>query len=353
MMQNILLNNRYQIIKKLGRGGFGTTYLAQDIKSSNSLCAIKQLNPHHADITTAKKLFRREADILYCLKEIHQIPKFIDYFEEDNHSYIVEEYIQGQPLDKLLGQKWGSQKIIIFLWEILSILQLLHQKNIIHRDIKPSNLIQRGQDSKIVLIDFGAVKKLEDKQLQHQNNQFSNGEYGTCIYHPGYAPPEQIEGRPLLNSDLHALGMTAIHLLTGKDPRELIRDKNDNIIWSQEFSSSKYLTDILDKMVKTDFQLRYQSVEEVLKAIKESEEPTRQLVSSQSSNTMNKNTSQPKKELKKKWYVPLVLVSMVIVGSEFIYPWIRPWYYLYQDNHLLESVFEKYQRQRFEGLTIC
>ena len=318
MMQNILLNNRYQLIKKLGRGGFGTTYLAQDIKSSNSLCAIKQLNPHHADITTAKKLFKREADILYCLKEIHQVPNFIEYFEEDNHSYIVEEYIQGQPLDKLLGKKWGSQKIIIFLWEILSILQLLHQKNIIHRDIKPSNLIQREQDSKIILIDFGAVKKLEYKQLQHQNNQFSNREYGTCIYHPGYAPPEQMEGRPLLNSDLHALGMTAIQLLTGKDPRDLIRDDNDNIIWSQEFSDSKYLTDILDKMVKTDFQLRYQSVEEVLRAIKDSEESIK-----------------PKPN--PKWYVPLVLVIMVIVGSEFIYPWIRPWYYLYQGNHLLDT----------------
>ena len=346
MEPNILLNNRYQIIKKLGRGGFGTTYLAQDIQLSNSLCAVKQLNPNHADITTAKKLFKREADTLYCLKEIHQVPNFIDYFEENSHSYIVEEYIQGQPLDKLLGKKWGSQKVIIFLWEILSILQLLHKKNIIHRDIKPSNLIQREQDSKIVLIDFGAVKKLEDQQLRHQNNQFLNRECETRIYNPGYAPPEQIEGRPVLNSDLYGLGITAIQLLTGQDPRALMRDDNDNIIWSQEFSNYQYLTDILDKMVKTDFQSRYQSVEEVLRAIKDSAEPTRLLDSVEPTrlipypqilNTIIKTIAQSKKELKQKWYVPLVLVSIVIVGSEFIYPWMRPWYYLYQGNHLLDT----------------
>ena len=335
-MMQTLLNHRYQIIKKLGRGGFGTTYLAQDVQSSNSLCAIKKLNPYHADLAAAKRLFKREAAILSCL-EIHQVPKFIDYFEEDSHSYIVEEYVKGQPLDDLLGKKWRTHKIIIFLWEMLSILQLLHKESIIHRDIKPANLIERERDRKIVLIDFGAVKKLETKYIPTHNNQVCHNGGGTCIYNPGYAPPEQIEGKPLLNSDLYALGMTAIQLLTGKHPRDLMRDDQDNIIWSEEFADSRYLTDILNKMVKPNFQSRYQSVEEVFKAMKEADEPTIILRTSQSANTSTATIPQPKKERQRPWYMPLVLGFIAIVGSEFISPWVRPWYYLYQGDRLLDT----------------
>ena len=94
MIQTVL-NNRYQIIKKLGSGRFGTTYLAKDLQKSNSLCAVKKLNPASADIKTAQKLFKREANTLLRLQEVPQVPNFIDYFEEGNRSYIVEEYIEG------------------------------------------------------------------------------------------------------------------------------------------------------------------------------------------------------------------------------------------------------------------
>ena len=315
-----MLNNRYQIIQKLGQGGFGTTYLAKNIQSSDSLCAIKQLNPNHADIETAKKLFEREANTLLLLQEVPQVPQFIDYFEENNHYYIVEEYIEGTPVDSLLGEKWNSQSIIIFLWDILSILQLLHQKNIIHRDIKPSNLIQREQDGKLTIIDFGAVKELKDVQYQMP---------GTCVASPGYAPPEQAMGTPRLNSDIYALGTTAIQLLTQTHPQDIIKDENDNVIWTTNLVAPKFLTDILNKMVKNNYQERYQSVAEILKAISNSklggELPPETII------------DRSEKDWKKICYVSSLLGSIAIVGSEIFYPWIRPWYYLHQGNSLLDK----------------
>ena len=138
-----MLNKRYQIIKELGCGGFGTTYLAEDKEADNSLCAVKKLNSDRADLEIAQKLFKREADTLLQLQEVYQIPKFIDYFEESGCNYIVEEYIEGYAVEDLISHHWNVANIAIFLWDILSILQLLHNKNIVHRDIKPSNLIQK------------------------------------------------------------------------------------------------------------------------------------------------------------------------------------------------------------------
>lgn len=129
----------------------------------------------------------------------------------------MEEYIEVSSLEELLNHQWSMENILIFLWDILSILQLLHRQNIVHRDIKPSNLIQRNKDNKFTIIDFGAVKEINVEQQ----------EKGTCIYHKGYAPIEQMQGIPQLNSDIYALGMTAIQLLTREPPRELIRDEDE------------------------------------------------------------------------------------------------------------------------------
>ncbi len=340
MLQTVL-NDRYQIIKELGYGGFGTTYLAKDTHSGNSWCAIKKLNPDHADIQTAQKLFKREADTLVRLQEIHQVPKFIDYLEENNHFYIVEEYIEGDSLDSLLEHQWNLESIIIFLWEILSILQLLHNKNIVHRDIKPSNLIQRKKDYKFTIIDFGAVKEIEPEQPL---------KVGTCIYHQGYAPVEQMRGTPRLNSDIHALGMTAIQLLTKEPPRELTRDAQDNVVELATISAPSWLIDILNKMVRTDFQKRYQSVEEILKDLgRRNNGNTREnsflqtdskLAETKPINNIEQSDVQTltkARDRRKLRYLPLIVIPLLLIGSEVIKPWIRPWYYLNQGNKLLDE----------------
>lgn len=350
MLQTIL-NARYQIIRKLGSGGFGTTYLAKDIRSNYSWCAIKKLNPVQADIETAKKLFKREADTLLKLQQTPQVPKFIEYFSEDNCDYIVEEYIDGFSLEDLLSYRWNIESVIIFLWDILSILQLLHRHNIVHRDIKPSNLIKRKQDNKFTIIDFGAVKQIDPQQTER----------GTCIYHQGYAPIEQMQGMPQLNSDIYALGMTAIQLLTQEPPRELIRDHCDRVIAPDSRIAAEWLIDILNKMVRTDARERYQSVEEVLKDLNQrnnfhefslslpASDPS--LKSSVQDNNPESTVIQAttRSQLRRKTiYLPIVVVLLLLVGSEIIKPWIRPWYYLREANSLLDRNQSQQSLSRYQ-----
>lgn len=370
MVENIDSNKlslragRYQIIKKLGRGGFGITYLARDNCSDKSHYVIKQLDTRTADINTARRLFQREAETLQQLKQADHIPEFFDYFEEGEQYYIVEEYIEGQPLDRLTQEPWNQYKIIIFLWEMLSVLEVLQHKNLIHRDIKPSNIILREKDNKFVLIDFGAVKQI-DTERQGQGNE-------TLIYNPGYAPPEQMEGKPALNSDIYALGITAIELLTKITPQYLVRNPNGDINLDREVNASSALITILNKMVKTNWQERYQLAEEVLKAIQNIENIEKKpaamqttlvssanskqkitkgflvgvvqsfLVSVQttlvSSANVQQNQTQPKskQKIKKSFLLPVVILGVGVLALEFIYPVIRPSFYNYQGDNLLD-----------------
>lgn len=266
-MTEELLGGRYEIIRELARGGFGVTYLARDTLSTDPPCVVKKLNPQIADVEAAKRLFQREAHILNYLQQSQQIPKYINYVEECQNYYIVQEYIQGKSLDKLMDRRWSKEEVLNCLHEILSILKHLHQINIIHRDIKPSNIMRRDIDRKFVLIDFGAVKQLypTDSFRQSYNQQLPPH---TMIGTPGYAPAEQLEGRPGLNSDIYGLGMTAIHLLTGIEPKNIRRDRQtDKIVFPEGIEIDDFLANILTKMVDPSPDRRYQSVVEVLESL--------------------------------------------------------------------------------------
>ena len=329
------INNRYKIIKQLGYGGFGTTYLAEDEQQNRELCAVKKLNPQLADVETAKKLFKREADTLLRLQSVAQVPKFIDYFEADGGVYIVEEYIEGTSLENAIYHHWNIENIVIFLWDILSILQLLHDKNIVHRDIKPSNLIQRQKDYKFTIIDFGAVKEIDPSKPKA---------IGTSIYHQGYAPTEQVQGIPRLNSDIHALGMTTVELLTKEPPREIIRDANDRVISPDSNLAPVWLIDILNKMVRSDPDKRYQSVEEVLKDLGDrnnSPSPVKpaatEIIDPVPPPTAPEIAPKTGKSwLRKAWYLPLGSIVALVTISELANPWLRPKYHIQQGNSLLD-----------------
>ncbi|MBD2431898.1 MULTISPECIES: serine/threonine-protein kinase [Fischerella] len=329
---NKLLCGRYQIIQELGRGGFGVTYLATDT-FSNVLCAIKKLDPLNADLETAKRFFHREVNILNTLQTNQQVPKFFDYLEENNNYYIVEEYIEGTSLADLVGQKWSEQTVVNFLQQILSVLAYLHAKNIIHRDVKPSNLIIRKGDKRFVLIDFGSVKKLEK-----QYPSFQSSVTQTMIGTPGYAPSEQMAGRPRFNSDIYALGLTAIQLLTGMHPRELRWDEKDNILLPSDIQIDDSLAVVLTKMVHNNPDQRYQSVEAVtedLNKTKISSPPTQP----PTYYTANRRGVLANLRFLGIWQIPIVLILLagIIACVEFIHPFIRPAYYLHEANNLLDE----------------
>ncbi|MFB2769097.1 tetratricopeptide repeat protein [Pelatocladus sp. BLCC-F211] len=329
---NNLLCGRYQIIQELGRGGFGVTYLATDT-SSNILCAIKKLDPLNADLETAKRFFHREVNILNTLQTNQQVPKFFDYLEEDNNYYIVEEYIEGTSLAELVHQKWPEYTVVNFLQQILSVLAYLHAKNIIHRDVKPSNLIIRKGDNRFVLIDFGSVKKLDSQYPSYQSSITQ-----TMIGTPGYAPSEQMAGRPRFNSDIYALGLTAIQLLTGMHPRELRWDEKDNIILPSDINIDASLSAILAKMVYNNPDHRYQSVNTVIEDLNKTK------ISSPPTQPPTYYTSNHREVLTnlrflKIWQIPVVLILLagIIASIEFFHPFIRPIYYLHEANTLLDE----------------
>lgn len=266
-----LLNNRYRVLRTLAAGGFGTTFLAQDTHlPSKRECVIKQLKTvEHFTSELHRKvqeLFAREAAILEDLGNgCRQIPSLYAYFDEDNQFYLVQEYIEGTALDQLLHQGLLSESAVKeILINILPVLDYIHDKGIIHRDIKPQNILIRESDKKPVLIDFGAVKEVVSV------TDFEDS-VSTAIGTPGFMPVEQATGRPAFASDLYALGITAIFLLTGKYPSVFEEEQTSKIIW-QNFAShvSPAFVQVLDKSTQPIASERYASAKEMLDAIQKS-----------------------------------------------------------------------------------
>jgi len=264
-----IIGGHYEILGPLGGGGFGKTYLAEDLHAERRQRAIKLFCPRNkapGAFAKALELFEREAAVLCDLTDPPRnshIPRFFAYFDENQQFYLVQEFIQGQTLRDKLQQKnkLPENEVAKLLEEMLEILKFLHGEKIIHRDIKPDNVMIREQDSQVVLIDFGAVKQ---KVTQP-------GNFGTRIQSHGYTPPEQSqEGAAEYNSDIYALGITAIEALTGL---ELVSFKDrpiGKVLCSIQPKINDGLVKILEKMVHKDHRRgRYQSVDEVLRDVKE------------------------------------------------------------------------------------
>ncbi|MBD2340420.1 serine/threonine protein kinase [Calothrix sp. FACHB-156] len=265
-----LLDQRYQVVELLGKGGFGHTYVALDTRRpGNPTCIVKHLKPISSDrefLLTARHLFNREAESLENLGHHDQIPRLLAYFEEEEEFYLVQELIAGNPLSsEMAAGRWSEAQVIQLLQDVLPILEFIHNQGVIHRDIKPDNLIRRTADNKIVLVDFGAVKQVKSYSLmtpeQLQNDTVAVGT-------PGYMPSEQGQGRPRPCSDIYALGMTCIQALTGLNPKQFGEDATTGeILWQHHAQVSDQLASILNKMVRHYFKFRYQTATEALQAL--------------------------------------------------------------------------------------
>lgn len=265
----LALRDRYRALRALGRGGFGATFLARDESlPGHPLCVIKQLRPsaeaqHILDM--ARDLFQREAKILGKIGNHPQLPRLLDYFETNNEFFLVQEFINGKTLQQEVrqGGPFTEAGVRQFLSEALPLIQYVHDSKIIHRDIKPANLIRRDEDKKLVLIDFGAVK---DKVAPAQDNSEQTALTAYAIGTPGYAPPEQMAMRPVYASDLYAMGVTCVYLLTAKSPKDLEYDPTTGeMLWRDLVHVSDHFADVLHKMLEISVRHRYQSVEAVLR----------------------------------------------------------------------------------------
>jgi serine/threonine protein kinase/CHASE2 domain-containing sensor protein len=273
------LNNRYLIKSDLGSGGFGKTYIAEDTnRPGDPYCVVKRLKPANTNspkiMRLAKLLFKREAETLEKLGKHEQIPRLLAYFEENSVFYLVQEYIQGNSLanELSLGNLLGrlpERRVVGILQELLKILEFVHHQGVIHRDIKPGNIIRRYPDGKLVLIDFGAVKKI--KQLGEMEGATETGTQLTvAIGTDGFMAPEQADGRPSPSSDIYSAGITGIQALTGIPASELKakRDpKTSELHWKDNVQVSHALAEVLDKMVCYNLADRYHSATAALQAL--------------------------------------------------------------------------------------
>ncbi|HEY9299469.1 MAG TPA: serine/threonine-protein kinase, partial [Phormidium sp.] len=271
----LMLRDRYCVIKPLGQGGFGATFLATDqLLPGEPSCVIKQLRPTATAphvFQMARELFEREARTLGQIGNHPQVPRLLDYFEDHQQFYLVQEYVSGDTLQREVKQNgpFSEEGVKQFLSEILPVLEYIHTQKVIHRDIKPANLIRRNEDRKLVLIDFGAVK---NQVNQTTNNSDQTALTAYAIGTPGFAPPEQMAMRPVYASDIYALGVTCIYLLAGKSPKDLdYNPSTGEMLWEKHVRMVNHLSDhfavVLRKMLEVSVRDRYQSANDVLRAL--------------------------------------------------------------------------------------
>ncbi|MBD2356142.1 serine/threonine protein kinase [Tolypothrix sp. FACHB-123] len=322
-----LLRGRYRVIKVISdEGGFGRTYLAEDVDKLNEWCVVKQFAPKIQGTSALKKaveLFQEEAKQLQKLGEHPQIPTLLAYFEQDNYLFLVQQYIDGQNLLQELrrGVIYDENKIIQLLLDLLPILKFIHERGVIHRDIKPQNIIRRQSDGRLVLIDFGSSKQL---------TATVHTQIGTTIGSHGYTPMEQMQdGKAFPSSDLFSLGATCFHLLTKIRPSQLLMQKGYAWVnsWQQyvnnershEVRTDVNLDRVLNKLLTTDIQKRYQSADEVIKDL-----TPQNLLAASLPTVISGSSITQKPNLQKSWLIGAGILLILLGGIGYLHSRSQP-----------------------------
>ncbi|MGB5962131.1 MAG: protein kinase [Coleofasciculaceae cyanobacterium] len=253
----------YQVLRTLGQGGMGTTYLAWDkqghLNGSPRLLVLKEMNADMAQVAKAQELFEREARTLKSLSH-PGIPKYYDFFVEGGKKYLAMELIHGQDLEQriLLSGPVTLKQGVEWMIQTCEILGYIHSCDppLIHRDIKPANLMVRHRDNQIVVLDFGAVKEIGTMP-------------GTRIGAEGYSSPEQDRGSPVTQSDLYAIGPTLIFLLTGVAPLRFYKRLGSGFGFdvSDIPTITPGLRKVIERVCEPKVRDRYQTAQELSQAL--------------------------------------------------------------------------------------
>ncbi|WP_293166479.1 serine/threonine-protein kinase [Okeania sp. SIO2C9] len=247
----LLLQNRYRVIKSLGGGGFGKTYLVDDRGVQKVLKVLLKSHPK------AISLFQQEAQVLISLRN-PGIPKieedgYFTFFPENSDEPIhclVMEFIGGANLQDWMKSRRhrpiNQTQAVDWLTQLSEILERVHQQKYFHRDIKPHNIMRRP-NGQLVLIDFGTVREVSETYLV----KVGQGQNVTGIVSPGYTAPEQTNGKAVPQSDFFALGRTFVYLLTGKPPTAFPENPRSGKLQWRKYAPhiSKRLADIVDYLM--------------------------------------------------------------------------------------------------------
>lgn len=250
------VNDKYEILKVIDTGGMSTVYIAMDL-NLNKNWAIKEIIKSKSKTGNIEyRSLITETNILKELDHVY-LPRIVDIIEDDKRIFVVMDYIEGKTLHDIVSAEGGlpQDKVVRWMKQLTQVLGYLHSRNppIIYRDMKPSNIMLQPNGS-IKLFDFGASRVYEGK------DSWKTEPLGTM----GYAAPERFKkegGKFDARSDIHEMGMTFYHLITGIDPSKTSMLKP---ITEVDDTLNKGLEKIIDKMTKRNPDERYQSASELL-----------------------------------------------------------------------------------------
>lgn len=271
----VLIKQRFRILRLLGEGGFAKTF---EINDRGTLKVLKLLIDNN---TKAIALFKREFEVLSRLKHpgIPQVEKdgYFTVFPRNGQQplhCLVMEKIDGPNVEEWMFER-GHQPIpqnqaIAWLRQLTAILHQVHRQQYFHRDIKPSNIMLRP-NKQLVLIDFGTVREVTGTYLA----KVGGGHKMTGIISPGYTPPEQANGKAVPQSDFFALGRTFVYLLTGRDPNEFPEDpRTGQLKWRESARQiSPDLADLVDYLMAPFPGNRPQNTQVIIDCLGELERP--------------------------------------------------------------------------------
>lgn len=253
-----IIENKYEILKEVGRGGMSVVYLAMDIRL-NKQWAVKEIkksgNKNNEIIVNSLIV---EANLMKKLDH-PSLPRIVDIIDTEHVIYIVMDYIEGESIDRILRYNGPQDEQIVIEWskQICDVLHYLHTQNppIIYRDMKPGNIMVKP-DGNIKIIDFGIAREYKNDKLTDT----------TVLGTKGYAAPEQYGKRQSdRRTDIYSLGMTMHSLLTGDDPRN--PDFNYRPVRDYEPTISGGIERIIEKCIEIDPENRYQDCMELMYAL--------------------------------------------------------------------------------------
>ena len=266
-MANIgqIIENKYEILKRIGKGGMSEVYLAMD-RNLNKQWAVKEIKKKAHDKNNEVVIQSAIAEANMMKKLDHPcLPRIVDIIDRKNVIYVVMDYIEGEPLSKIL-EKYGAQPqetVIEWAKELAGVLEYLHMQDppIIYRDMKPANVMLQP-NGHIKLIDFGIAREYKEQNVEDTVS------LGT----KGYAAPEQFGGKGQTDprTDIYCLGVTLYHLVTGQNPCEPPYELYPIRHWKPELSAG--LESIILKCTQMNPQDRYSSCAELLYALQHYEE---------------------------------------------------------------------------------
>ncbi len=270
-----LLADRYRIIEVKASNIFGETYVASDTyRSGYPYCIIRRLHSPGEALRTPqvlKLLMRKRVEIRRKLGRSDHVPEVLDFFEENQEFYQVEELIRGNSLSRelLSGRSIPEEQAIHLLQAMLELLVFIHGHGVLHQDIQPRNVLRRVPDSKLMLINFPLVSTINTPDLHSKWQSHLDTVPEVTVY----KAPEQLQGKPLPGSDVYAVGIIAIQALTGLTANLIAEmrqaTETGEIPWRQKVQVNRRLAEVLDRMVNPDSKLRYQTAAEALNHVRQ------------------------------------------------------------------------------------